>query len=224
MENNFFNSFIEGLLERHADKGSSKEQVTLAVKTALSVEGLLNNLAEVFRTSKTEIEKDLEALDMSAALDQYRLSNLSAGSNAEDDTIVLSEGLKDEFPELFRFYSKPVTGVATPISSGLKKTLEGIFKNTPSVIANDPFVGLYRSGALDYYSEKSPRGEYVLVVEGASDTNNDDGVFWQDMTVTEHVDQYINDGMTQKDAIKATAVDRNVPKRDIYAQYHEIGD
>ena len=80
------------------------------------------------------------------------------------------------------------------------------------------------SGALDYYSEKSPRGEYVLVVEGASDTNNDDGVFWQDMTVTEHVDQYINDGMTQKDAIKATAVDRNVPKRDIYAQYHEIGD
>ena len=44
------------------------------------------------------------------------------------------------------------------------------------------------------------------------------------MTVREHVDAYINDAMTQKDAIKATAVDRNVPKRDIYAQYHEIGD
>ena len=80
------------------------------------------------------------------------------------------------------------------------------------------------SGAIDLYSEKSPRGEYVIVIEGASDIRNDDGVFWQDMTVREHVDAYINDGMTQKDAIKATAVDRNVPKRDIYAQYHEIGD
>ena len=117
MEKNFFNSFIDGLLERHADKGSSYEQVELAVKTALSVEGLLNNLAEVFRTSKTEIEKDLEALDMSAALDQYRLSNLSSEGGAMDDTIVLSEGLEDKFPELFRFYSKPATGVATPISS-----------------------------------------------------------------------------------------------------------
>ena len=89
-----------GVLEserRHADKGSSYEQVELAVKTALSVEGLLNNLAEVFRTSKTEIEKDLEALDMSAALDQYRLSNLSAEGGKEDDTIVLSEGLEDKF-------------------------------------------------------------------------------------------------------------------------------
>ncbi len=165
MATNFFNSFIDGLLERHADKGSSKEQVTLAVKTALSVEGLLNNLAEVFRTSKTEIEKDLEALDMSAALDQYRLSSLAGGDGAEDDTLVLSEGLKDEFPELFRFYSKPVTGAATPISSGLKKTLEGIFKNTPSVIANDPFVGLYRSGALEYYYDFAKNTAPVIDAE-----------------------------------------------------------
>lgn len=77
-------------------------------------------------------------------------------------------------------------------------------------------------GALEYYTEKSPRGEYVLVVEGASDTEDNEESFWIDLTVKEHVDKYISDGMTQKDAIKAVAVDRNLPKRDIYSEYHEI--
>ena len=76
-------------------------------------------------------------------------------------------------------------------------------------------------GAIEYYAEKSPRGEYVLVIEGATETSEEES-FWQDMSVTEHVDKYISDGMTQKDAIKAAAQDRGVPKRDVYAEYHSI--
>ncbi len=77
-------------------------------------------------------------------------------------------------------------------------------------------------GAIEYYSEKSPRGEYVLVIEGASGDVRDDDYFWHEMSVKEHVDKYITDGMTQKDAIKAVSTDRGVPKRDIYSQYHGI--
>ena len=77
-------------------------------------------------------------------------------------------------------------------------------------------------GAIEYYGEKSPRGEYVLVIEGASGDVRDDDCFWQEMSVKEHVDKYIIDGMTQKDAIKAVSTDRGVPKRDIYSQYHGI--
>ena len=77
-------------------------------------------------------------------------------------------------------------------------------------------------GAIEYYSEKSPRGEYVLVIEGASGDVRDDDCFWQEMSVKEHVDKYIIDGMTQKDAIKAVSTDRGVPKRDIYSQYNGI--
>lgn len=76
-------------------------------------------------------------------------------------------------------------------------------------------------GAIEHYAEKSPRGEYVLVIEGATETSGEES-FWQDMSVTEHVDKYISDGMTQKDAIKAAAQDRGVPKRDVYAEYHSI--
>ena len=77
-------------------------------------------------------------------------------------------------------------------------------------------------GAIEHYSEKSPRGEYVLVIEGASGDVRDDDCFWQDMSVEEHVDKYISEGMTQKDAIKAVSTDRGVPKRKIYSQYHEL--
>ena len=36
----------------------------------------------------------------------------------------------------------------------------------------------------------------------------------------EHVDKYIAEGMTSKDAIKKAAADRNLPKRDVYNEYH----
>ncbi len=150
MENNFFNELISGLIERHADKGSSVEQVTTGVKTALSIEGLVNNLAEIFRTSKSDIESDLEALGLSSALEQYRLANLS-DTGAADDSIVLADESKNEFSELFGVYSNPRVNEPSPISSGLKKALEGIFASAPSMIRNDPFIDAYRNGTAEYY-------------------------------------------------------------------------
>ena len=77
------------------------------------------------------------------------------------------------------------------------------------------------NGAIEYYEEKSPRGEYVLVIEGTQEVTEAEECFWEAMTVTEHVDKYISEGMTQKDAIKQTAVDRGVPKREVYNEYHK---
>ncbi|MBQ3427666.1 MAG: 16S rRNA (cytidine(1402)-2'-O)-methyltransferase [Clostridia bacterium] len=79
-------------------------------------------------------------------------------------------------------------------------------------------------GAAELYAESAPRGEYVIVVEGAAEDTVTDERFWTDMSVTEHVDKYIADGMKKNDAIKAAALDRGVPKRDIYNDYHkEVG-
>lgn len=73
------------------------------------------------------------------------------------------------------------------------------------------------SGAVVFYNENSPRGEYVLVVEGADEgaagLQKDDLC---SLSVEEHVEHYISLGMSKKDAIKATAHDRGVPKNDIY--------
>ena len=60
-----------------------------------------------------------------------------------------------------------------------------------------------------YTGEK--RGEFVLIVEGASETQKE-----FEMTVNEHIDMFISQGMSKKDAIKAVAKERGVCKNDIY--------
>ena len=77
-------------------------------------------------------------------------------------------------------------------------------------------------GAMSLYSEKSPRGEYVLILEGASETAEETDEWWTSLSVAEQVEKYISDGLSSKDAIKKTAANRNIPKRDVYSEYHGL--
>lgn len=84
---------------------------------------------------------------------------------------------------------------------------------------NEEVIRTTLSGAVKLYSEKEPRGEYVLIVEGAmeagcADTGVDASLLM--LTVKEHVEHYIAKGMAKMDAIKAAAKDRGVPKSEIY--------
>ena len=83
---------------------------------------------------------------------------------------------------------------------------------------NEEVLRLTLSEAVAYYEENPPRGEYVLVVEGAGEGSTDTTVFWADMTVPDHVAHYVAQGMSKKDAIKAAAKDRGVPKNEVYQQ------
>ncbi len=76
------------------------------------------------------------------------------------------------------------------------------------------------SGAIAIYEEKEPRGEYVLVIEGATKTA-EATAFWQDMSIPAHVQYYVDGGMSQKDAIKAAAKDRGVHKNEVYSKIVE---
>ena len=70
------------------------------------------------------------------------------------------------------------------------------------------------SGAVAHYKENSPRGEYVLVIEGASQVVSEN--FWDGMTIPDHVEHYMEQGMSRMDAIKQTARDRGVGKSVVY--------
>ncbi len=82
---------------------------------------------------------------------------------------------------------------------------------------NEEVLRMTLAEAVTYYEATEPRGEYVLVVEGASEAPITDA-FWQSMTLTEHVDHYIALGHSKMDAIKAVAHDRGVPKNQIYKE------
>ena len=77
--------------------------------------------------------------------------------------------------------------------------------------------------AVAYYEENNPRGEYVLVVDGSAEAAEETENEWENVSVKEHVDTYIAEGLTQKDAIKKAAEVRGVPKREVYNEYHKEG-
>ena len=61
----------------------------------------------------------------------------------------------------------------------------------------------------------SMKGEFVIVVEG-----NKEVVDYSSIDMFEHVKMYVDDGMSEKDAIKLVAKERDVPKSEVYSYYH----
>lgn len=74
--------------------------------------------------------------------------------------------------------------------------------------------------SVDFYRENEPRGEYVLVIEGKSkqEAIEEKQQAFSEMTLEEHMKIYTDQGLSEKDAMKAVAKDRGVTKRDIYSE------
>jgi 16S rRNA (cytidine1402-2'-O)-methyltransferase len=74
--------------------------------------------------------------------------------------------------------------------------------------------------AVAYYSENEPKGECVILIEGKTfmQIEEEQQNKWLAMSIEEHMDYYMDQGMSKKDAMKAVAIDRGVSKRDIYQQ------
>ncbi len=83
---------------------------------------------------------------------------------------------------------------------------------------NEEVVRTTLKEAKKYYENNEPRGEYVLILEGAAEagvaTENDNPLL--SLSPEEHVAHYENEGLKRMNAIKAAAKDRGMPKSDLY--------
>ena len=72
--------------------------------------------------------------------------------------------------------------------------------------------------AISYYESNEPKGECVLVLEGKSRTEirEEEISRWEEMSVEEHMEYYLSQGIEKKEAMKRVAKDRGVGKREIY--------
>lgn len=72
--------------------------------------------------------------------------------------------------------------------------------------------------AVGKYGSESPRGEFVLVVEGMDENAVKESrrKTWENFSLKEHLEQYVNNGMNKKDALKKVAEERGLSKRDVY--------
>ena len=82
---------------------------------------------------------------------------------------------------------------------------------------NEEAIRTTLSGACEIFTEKEPRGEFVLVMEGTDEKpESQNAAALSSLTPREHVEKYIEDGLSRMDAIKAAAKDRKIPKSEFY--------
>ena len=80
----------------------------------------------------------------------------------------------------------------------------------------EEFLYTTLSGAIKHFEVIPPKGEFVLIIDGAKETESS-SVF-ENMSVIEHLEYYIASGIDKKEAMKKVAQDRGVSKREIYAE------
>lgn len=81
------------------------------------------------------------------------------------------------------------------------------------------FETIYRGTLKNIINEfDTVKGEFVIVVEGNKDVNT-----FSNLSIIEHVNLYIKEGMDSKEAIKKVAKERQLSKNEVYSEYHKRG-
>lgn len=72
--------------------------------------------------------------------------------------------------------------------------------------------------AVAYYTEHAPKGECVLVLEGVDpkELAAQERSRYEEMSLSEHMDRYLGEGIDRKEAMRLVAKDRGISKRDVY--------
>ncbi|MBR7164536.1 MAG: 16S rRNA (cytidine(1402)-2'-O)-methyltransferase [Clostridia bacterium] len=159
-----------------------------------------------------------------AAISALITSGLSTGRFSFEG--FLSVNKKSRREHLLSIQHQPHTMIFYEAPHKLRRTLKDFYEllgDRKIVLAREltkryeEIIRTTLSEAVMLYREKEPKGEYVLVLEGAQEAPemNDD---LNNLTILEHINHYMMLGMDQKEAQKAVAADRGVSKRDIYAE------
>lgn len=86
------------------------------------------------------------------------------------------------------------------VSREISKKYEEIYRGTPTEVLTEL---------------TSPKGEFVIIVEGNKEINSYDKI-----DIIDHVNLFIKEGLTEKESIKKVAKLHNLEKNTVYMKYH----
>lgn len=105
----------------------------------------------------------------------------------------------------------------------ITKTLENIkeiFGNRTASISREiskKYEEVFRGQIDDLIKQTNNiKGEIVIVVEGNKEEKD-----FSNLPILEHINIYLKEGKDSKEAIKLVAKDRNIPKNEVYKEYHQ---
>lgn len=86
------------------------------------------------------------------------------------------------------------------ISREISKKYEEIYRGTPDKVLEELL---------------EPKGEFVIIVD-----NKKDNINYEKIDILEHINKFINEGISEKEAIKKVAKLHNLDKNTVYMKYH----
>lgn len=132
---------------------------------------------------------------------KLRLEKLSL----QTGTIIIYESphrLKDTLKELREYFGNRKISLSRELTKKFEETVRG----------SVDYI-------ISHFEKREIKGEFVLIIDGINEKDLIDieQKKWDNISISEHLDGYISQGMSKKEAIAAVAKDRNLPKKEIYA-------
>ena len=184
------------------------ELVDIAYKEGLEVTVVPGASAVVSALAISGISSRRFAFEGFLPADKNEKKEILTELSQESRTIILYEAphrLLKTLKELFEYMGDRNIAIVREITKLHEEVLRG---KLADIIA-------------DYESEKiAIRGEYVLVIEGKSllEKREERQKSFEEISIREHYEKYIAEGMDKKEAMKAVAKDRGIQKRDVYKE------
>lgn len=79
------------------------------------------------------------------------------------------------------------------------------------------------SEAIAHFNNHEPRGEFVLIIEGASKEEIEEQKVseWLEWTMEAHLEHYLNSGLSKNEAVKSIAKDRKLSRKEVYNYFSQ---
>lgn len=184
------------------------ELVDIAYKEGLEVTVVPGASAVVSALAISGISSRRFAFEGFLPADKNEKKEILTELSQESRTLILYEAphrLLKTLKELFEYMGDRNIAIVREITKLHEEVLRGKLSD---IIA-------------DYESEKvAIRGEYVMVIEGKSllEKREERQKSFEEISIREHYEKYIAEGMDKKEAMKAVAKDRGIQKRDVYKE------
>lgn len=160
-----------------------------------------------------------------AAVTALVLSGLPTGKFLFEGFLPVNKKTRKEIILALKSETRTIVFYEAPhkLSSTLKDLLEHLGNRKISIAREltkkfEEVTRFTLQDSIAKYENIDPKGEFVLVVEGANfeETIEDEKKKWDKISLLEHVEMYIKQGLSKKEATKKVADDRGLSKRDVY--------
>lgn len=157
----------------------------------------------------------------SASLTALILSGLPAGRFAFEGFLPQKHSDRIKFLETIKYEERTIIFYEGPhrVKNMLEDVLKVLGERRISVLReltklHEEAIRGSISEAIAHFEANEPRGEFVIVVEGTREkADNPD---YSNLSISDHVEFYVNQGYDRMNAMKQAAKDRGISKRDIY--------